>query len=135
LRLPFGEHPQHADPNQLVFRVDPDPALRLNVLSKGADGTGSRTVHLDLPFAVELGKPPEPYERLLHDALAGDRFLFTRQDAVEETWRILQPLVDNPPAPVSYPQGSWGPTEADLLVRGHAPWQLPWLPGDGKKHK
>jgi hypothetical protein len=41
--------------------------------------------HMDLPFAAELGTPPEPYERLLHDALTGDHSLFTREDAVEET--------------------------------------------------
>jgi glucose-6-phosphate 1-dehydrogenase len=64
----------------------------------------------------------------LHDALAGDRSLFTREDAVEESWRVLQPLADHPPAPVSYRRGSWGPRQADALVRGHPPWQLPWLP-------
>jgi glucose-6-phosphate 1-dehydrogenase len=131
-RLSFLELPQHTNANQLVFRIDPDPALRLVLLSKGSDGNGSRDVHMDLPFVTELGKPPEPYERLLHDALAGDRSLFTREDAVEETWRILQPLVDHPPAVVPYPRDSWGPAEADQVVRGHAPWQLPWLPGKGK---
>jgi glucose-6-phosphate 1-dehydrogenase len=92
-------------------------------------------VHLDLAFAAELGKPPEPYERLLHDALSGDHALFTREDAVEETWRVLQPLVDrldSSPAPVSYPQGSWGPPQADDLLRGHHPWQRPWLPEPAK---
>jgi glucose-6-phosphate 1-dehydrogenase len=129
-RLPFLEQPLHTEANQLVFRIDPEAALRFNLLSKGSDGTGSRTVHLDLPFVEELGKPPEPYERLLHDALIGDRALFTRQDAVEETWRVLQPLLDHPNPPVSYERGSWGPAEAEQLVRGYASWQKPWLPGD-----
>ena len=130
-RLAFLEEPLHPHPNQLVLRIDPDPALQLVLLSKGKDGTASRDVHLDLEFAAELGKPPEPYERLLSDALAGDRSLFTREDAVEETWRVLQPLVAKLEAgadPVSYAQGSWGPAQADELVRGHAPWHLPWLP-------
>jgi glucose-6-phosphate 1-dehydrogenase len=127
-RLAFLDMPQHTDPNQLVFRIDPDAALRLVMLSKGPEGRTPRYVHMDLPFAAELGKPAEPYERLLHDALAGDRSLFTREDAVEETWRVLQPLVDLPPAPVPYARGSWGPPEAGDLLRGHAPWQLPWLP-------
>jgi len=127
-RLAFLDRPQHSDPNQLVFRIDPDPGLRLVMLSKEPEGRASRNVHMDLPFAAELGMPPEPYERLLHDALDGERSLFTREDAVEETWRVLQPLVDRPPTPVSYRQGSWGPSEADDLLRGHPPWQLPWLP-------
>jgi glucose-6-phosphate 1-dehydrogenase len=127
-RLAFLNEPHHTNPNQFVFRIDPQPGLRLDMLSKGPEGRASRGVHLDLPFAAELGEPPEPYERLLHDALVGERSLFTREDAVEETWRVLQPLVDHPPAPVPYPRGSWGPPGADDLLRGHPPWQLPWLP-------
>jgi glucose-6-phosphate 1-dehydrogenase len=130
-RLAFLEEPNHPHPNQLVLRVDPDPGLQIALLSKSKEGTACRDVHLDLAFAAELGKPPEPYERLIHDALAGDHSLFTREDAVEETWRVLQPLVDRlagDPKPVSYPKGSWGPPEADELVRGRAPWHEPWLP-------
>jgi glucose-6-phosphate 1-dehydrogenase len=142
-RLAFLEGPSRPHPNQLVLRIDPDPGLRLVFLSKGPDGKSARDVHLDLAFAAELGHPPEPYERLIHDALTGDHSLFTREDAVEETWRVLQPLIehlDHGANPVPYPRGSWGPAAADDLVRGHPPWQLPWLPqttkgvqGDGNK--
>jgi glucose-6-phosphate 1-dehydrogenase len=124
-RLAFLDEPRHPDPNELVLRIDPDPGLRVNLLSKNASGDSSMDVHMDLSFAAELGKPPEPYERLLHDALTGDRSLFTRQDVVEETWRVIQPLVDDPPAPLPYPQGSWGPAPA----RRRTSWQLPWLSG------
>jgi glucose-6-phosphate 1-dehydrogenase len=137
-RLAFLEEPVHPHPNQLVLRIDPEPGLRLALLSKSAEGTASRDVHLDLAFAAELGQPPEPYERLIHDALAGDHSLFTREDVVEETWRVLQPLVDrldNAPEPITYPQGSWGPPEADGLCRGHAPWHQPWLPQTTKGEK
>lgn len=127
-RLSFLNAPQHTNPNQIIFRIDPDPGLRMVVLSKDANGVASRNVHLDLPFAEELGKPPGPYERLFHDALSGDRSLFTREDAVEETWRILQPVIDNPPATLTYPEGTWGPPAANDLLRGHVPWQSPWLP-------
>ncbi|QMU70767.1 glucose-6-phosphate dehydrogenase [Streptacidiphilus sp. P02-A3a] len=114
-------------PNQAVLRIDPDAGLRLTLLSKKADGgTGTQEVHLDLPFTAELGKPPTPYERLLHDALSGDHALFTREDSVEETWRILQPLLDRPPAVLPYPRGSWGPAAAAALVQGHPSWQQPW---------
>ncbi len=127
-KLSFLNAPRHSDPNELLLRIDPEPGLRIVILSKDADGTASRDVHLDLPFAEELGKPPGPYERLFHDALAGDRSLFTREDAIEETWRVLQPLVEHPPATLAYPEGSWGPPAANELLRGHAPWKAPWLP-------
>ena len=126
-RLAFLEQPHHTNPNQLVLRIDPDPALRVTMLSKAREGVGSRDVHLDLPFVTELGKPPEPYERLLHDALAGNRSLFSREDVVEETWRVLQPLLEQPPKPQPYASGSWGPKDADHILRGHETWQLPWL--------
>ncbi len=126
--LAFLGDPQPGDSNQLVLRIDPDAALRLVMLSKGKEGGASRVVHIDLPFAAEVGKPPEPYERLLHDALAGDHSLFTREDAVEETWRVLQPLVVHPPSPAPYRRGSWGPPGADDLLGDHPPWQQPWLP-------
>jgi glucose-6-phosphate 1-dehydrogenase len=62
-----------------------------------------------------------------YDALTGDDRLFARQDAVEECWRILQPLVAYPPATHGYPAGTWGPPEADALLSGYPPWQPPWL--------
>jgi glucose-6-phosphate 1-dehydrogenase len=74
-----------------------------------------------------LGEAPEPYERLLSDALRGDASLFTREDAVEETWRIVQPLLDAPPPVETYAQGSWGPHSADRLPAGVSRWHQPWL--------
>jgi glucose-6-phosphate 1-dehydrogenase len=127
-RLSFLEAPLHTGANQLIIRVSPDAGLRLTVLSKGADGKASRDVHFDLSFVDELGKPPGAYERLFQDALGSDHSLFTREDAVEETWRVLQPLIEQPPAVIPYARGSWGPSQSDLLTRGHAPWQAPWLP-------
>jgi glucose-6-phosphate 1-dehydrogenase len=130
-RLAFLDAPHHADANQLIIRVGPDPGVRLVMLSKGPDGRASRDVHLDLSFVAELGKPLGAYERLFHDAFIGDQSRFTREDVVEETWRVLQPLIDQPPAVVPYAPGSWGPAPADDLLRGHAPWQSPWLSSMG----
>jgi glucose-6-phosphate 1-dehydrogenase len=85
----------------------------------------------DTSFARELGEPPEPYEVLLHAAMVGDHQYFAREDSVEETWRIVQPLLDHPPDVRPYPRGSWGPEEAETLLRGHPRWQQPWLPEEG----
>jgi len=141
VRLVFRRPPQlrfvgpgrRCEPNQIVLRIDPNPGLRTVLNSKGAEEHTLRAVHLDMTFAQELGPPLEPYERLLSDAIAGDDHLFTRQDGVEETWRIVQPLLDQPPPVHSYPRGSWGPEEADELVRGFTSWHDPWLPDDSDK--
>ncbi len=125
-RLGFLEEKRHVDQNQIIFRIDPEPGLRMQLLSKGADGSSTRGVHMDMSFAQELGRPPEPYQRLLHDALIGDTSLFTREDSVEETWRILQPLLDEPPPVLPYARGSWGPSGEAEVVRGYPSWSMPW---------
>jgi glucose-6-phosphate 1-dehydrogenase len=128
-RLAFLPRPTRAEPNQIVLRIDPDPGLRLQLSALTEQSW--RPVHLDTSFIRELGEPAEPYERVLHAALAGDHQLFARQDSVEETWRIVQPLLGHPPVIRPYPRGSWGPDGAEALVRGHPRWQSPWLPADG----
>ena len=83
---------------------------------------------LEVPFEQEPGADPEPYERLLGDALAGRTELFTREDTVEETWRIVEPLLEEPGPVYPYEPGTWGPKEADKLTRGITTWRDPWLP-------
>jgi glucose-6-phosphate 1-dehydrogenase len=126
-RLAFLPIPMQVDPNQIVLRIDPDPGLRLQIITRSGDSW--RPVHLDTLFSQELGELWEPYERVLHAALIGDHQLFARQDSIEETWRIVQPLLDHPPQSHPYPRGSWGPSAAESLVRGHHRWQRPWLAG------
>ncbi|HEY6312181.1 MAG TPA: glucose-6-phosphate dehydrogenase [Streptosporangiaceae bacterium] len=125
-RLPFA--PAFApDPDELVLRIDPDPGIALVVQAKQPGAQATRTVDLSLIFAEELGEAPQPYERLLGDALRGDSSVFTREDSVEETWRIVQPLLDAPPRVEPYQPGSWGPPSANRLVAGHPSWRDPWL--------
>lgn len=114
------------DPNQIVLRIDPDPGMRLQLSAQVGDSW--HDVHLDSSFAEDLGEPVRPYERLLYAAFNGDRQLFAREDAIEETWRIVQPVLDKPGRIHPYDQGSWGPEAAEALVRGHHNWQEPWLP-------
>jgi len=97
------------------------------VQAKQPGAQSTRTVDLSLIFSEELGDAPEPYERLLGDAMRGDASLFTREDSVEETWRIVQPLLDAPPLVEPYKPGSWGPAGADTLLSGHPSWRAPWL--------
>jgi glucose-6-phosphate 1-dehydrogenase len=127
-RLGFLDGVNHVEPNQVVLRIDPSPGLRTIITSRGTGQRAFQAVHLDLSFAEEIGPSPEPYERLLYAAMTGDDRLFTREDSVEETWRVVQPLLDNPPPVHPYRQGSWGPEEAAGLMRGIGDWHKPWLP-------
>ena len=123
--LSFLPDRKRAQPNQIVLRIDPDPGLRIQLTA--LDGDRWRDLHLDSSFMQDLGEPLLPYERLLHGALNGDHQLFAREDAIEETWRIVQPLLDKPGEIHGYEPGSWGPDAARDLLRGHRGWQQPWL--------
>ncbi|HTT87979.1 MAG TPA: glucose-6-phosphate dehydrogenase [Acidimicrobiales bacterium] len=124
--FPFAPH-ANLYPDELILRIDPNPGADLVVQAKKPGGQTPRTVDLSLIFSEELGDLPEPYERLLGDALKGDSSLFTREDSVEETWRIVEPLLEAPPPVEVYAQGSWGPASADKLLAGYPHWREPWL--------
>ena len=126
-RLRFGLRHVPAEPNQLVVRLDPTTGIRLVVDAHRADIAGTSAIQLDMEFAEEGGEGPTPYEVLLEAALVGDSTRFTRQDGVEEQWRIMKPLLDSPPPVHSYAPGSWGPQEADKLLAGHGRWYGPWV--------
>jgi glucose-6-phosphate 1-dehydrogenase len=116
------------EPNQLVVRIEPVPGARLRFLSKKAGEEAFDPSDLEVLFEKVPGQDPEPYERLLDDALRGRSELFAREDTVEETWRIVEPLLDNPGRIDPYPRGSWGPERARWLCRGVCEWYEPWLP-------
>jgi glucose-6-phosphate 1-dehydrogenase len=133
LRLVFRRPPRlgfhstrRPEPDQLVIRLDPTTGIRLLLEAQRADAEGPEQINLDMEFAEEGGEGAEPYEVLLHAAMNGDSARFTRQDSVEETWRILQPLLDSPPPVQDYAKGSWGPSVAEGLVAGHGHWHSPW---------
>jgi glucose-6-phosphate 1-dehydrogenase len=117
------------EPNQLTVRIEPRPGSRIRLFAKQAGEEAFEPADLEVLFEKVPGEDPEPYERLLGDALAGRSQLFTRQDTVEETWRIVQPLLDDPGPVHPYEPGNWGPKEAANLTRGLCQWYEPWLPG------
>jgi glucose-6-phosphate 1-dehydrogenase len=122
------------DPDELILRIDPSPGADLVIQAKQPGANTTRTVDLSVIFSEELGEAPEPYERLLCDAMHGDSSHFTREDGVEETWRIVQPLLDAQPPVQPYQPGSWGPPDADKLLAGHPGWREPWLGAGGSRH-
>jgi glucose-6-phosphate 1-dehydrogenase len=127
-RLLFMEQGhRRPEPNQFVVKLDPSTGTRLVLDAHRADRGGPQAITLDMEFGREGGEAPTPYEVLLLDAMRGNSVRFTRQDGVEETWRIMQPLLDSPPPVHTYVPGSWGPKEAERLVEGFGSWHGPWV--------
>jgi glucose-6-phosphate 1-dehydrogenase len=110
-------------PNTLSFQIQPDEGLSL-VLNGKIPGLETRMqpVKMNFRYSTTFGSnTPEAYERLILDAMIGDGTLFIRGDEAEASWRIFTPLLhrwkaDGRLGMGSYPSGSWGPSEADLLL-------------------
>jgi glucose-6-phosphate 1-dehydrogenase len=123
--LPEGT--RRPEPNQLVVRLHPTTGIRLLVDAQRGDVEQPEQVSLDVEFAQQGSEGAMPYEVLLHAAMIGDSRRFKRQDSVEETWRVMQPLLDAPRQVHPYEPGSWGPKAANDLVAGHGRWHEPWV--------
>ena len=103
-------------PNNVSFRVSPNVSIEIDTSVRApGDALVGRQVVLS---ATQRDSPDSvlPYEGLLVDAMNGNQRRFAREDYVEESWRILDPILRNPPAVCSYPAGSWGPEEAASLA-------------------
>ena len=124
--LGFGQFDATSEPDQLIMRLDPGTGVRLQLNMHRADAPKPGPVTLDLRFAEEGGEGPTPYEVLLRAAIAGQRVRFARQDSVEEAWRVMQPLLDQPSPVLPYAPKTWGPEEADALVADSGGWRAPW---------
>jgi glucose-6-phosphate 1-dehydrogenase len=125
--LLFMDDSHKPEPDQLIVKLDPTTGIRILAEAQRGETAAPEQVNLDLDFAAEGGEGPTPYEVLLHAAMVGDSKRFTRQDGVEETWRVMQPLIDAPPPVHPYAKGSWGPAAADHLIAGSGRWHEPWV--------
>jgi glucose-6-phosphate 1-dehydrogenase len=102
-------------PNQLRFRIGPDTAIALGANVK-AGGEGMVGEARELVLHRDKGEGMMAYERLLGDAIDGDATLFARRDAVEESWRVVDPVLDDATPIYPYVAGSWGPVEGARIV-------------------
>ncbi len=128
----FNDAGAESAPNLLIVRIQPEEGISLKFLSKtpGA-GMKLRPVSMDFNYGTSFGeRSPSAYETLLLDAIVGDATLYTRQDMVEASWAVVEPIHNvwresklNFP---NYPAGTWGPKEADEMLarRGHV-WRQP----------
>ncbi|MGA9750657.1 MAG: glucose-6-phosphate dehydrogenase [Acidobacteriota bacterium] len=110
--------------NYLRFRLSPNSAVALaaRVKRTGREFVGDQR---ELYLAEERPGEEAPYERLLGDAMAGDGALFSREDAVEAAWTVVDPVLRSHHRVHPYRRGSWGPKEADALVAADGRWHNP----------
>ncbi len=125
-----GDGSQGSRPNLLILRIQPEEGISLLFLSKEpGSGMRLRPVSMDFNYGTSFGeRSPSAYETLLVDAMVGDPTLYTRQDMVEASWSVIQPILENwnnrrfdfP----NYEPGTWGPSEADaMIVRQGRQWR------------
>ena len=108
-----------AVPNVLVFRVQPDDGIELQIGAKApGEGMDIQRVSLGMDFRSVFESAPEAYERLIFDVLRGDATLFPRKAEVEWSWRMIDPLLEHWSAqrPAPYLPGSAGPSSADTII-------------------
>jgi glucose-6-phosphate 1-dehydrogenase len=110
--------------NYLRFRLSPSSAIALAARVKlaGKEFVGDQR---ELYLFEEQSGEEAPYERLLGDAMAGDGALFTREDAVEAAWAVVEPVLKTHHRTRPYKRGSWGPKEADELIAPDGYWHNP----------
>ena len=110
--------------NYLRFRLSPSTAVALAARVKlaGREFVGDQR---ELYLLEQAPEEEAPYERLLTDAMAGDGALFTREDAVEAAWAVVDPVLKTHHRVLPYKRHSWGPKEADALIASHSRWHNP----------
>jgi len=115
--------------NYLRFRLSPRSAIALaaRVKRAGKEFVGDQR---ELYLFDEQPGEEAPYERLLGDAMAGDGALFTREDAVEAAWAVVEPVLKNHRPVHAYRRGSWGPQESNALTAAQGGWHNPALRGE-----
>lgn len=126
-----GEH--DVESNVLVLRIQPDEGIGLHFQAKTPGGSMRVTpVVMDFSYTQAFSiASPEAYERLIFDAIVGDKTLFARRDAVEASWALIQPVLDTwgnsgVDGVHTYPSGTWGPSDADALPAHHGfTWRVP----------
>ena len=126
--FPAGSGVGAQGPDHLTFDLADASKMSLSFYGK-RPGPGMRLDKLSLQFAMKdtglIGNVLEAYERLILDAMRGDRTLFTTAEGIERLWQVSTPLLEAPPPVRLYPPGSWGPKSIHQLVAPHA-WRLPF---------
>ncbi len=122
-----GDH----GPDHLTFDLSDTPRMSLSFYGK-RPGPGMRLDKLSMQFSIQetdwAGAVLEAYERLIYDAIRGDRTLFTTALGIERLWEVSVPVLENPPVVRPYQPGSWGPNQIHQLIAPRT-WRLPFERG------
>jgi glucose-6-phosphate 1-dehydrogenase len=111
------------DANHLTFDFGDPGSISASFLVKDP-GWELDLTEARMDFSYRSNEVLDAYERLIHDALIGDKTLFTRADGIERLWEVVQPVLDDPPPALPYEPGSWGPDAAQELIAPRR-WHLP----------
>jgi glucose-6-phosphate 1-dehydrogenase len=114
---------QHS--NTISFTIANDMEIALGAKVFDPDQRLGADVQLVAQRKKQVVEPA--YQRLLTDAMHGNKMLFSTQAMVEAMWRIIDPILDSPTPPARYAPGTWGPAEADRMVSHHGGWKNPEL--------
>jgi glucose-6-phosphate 1-dehydrogenase len=129
-RMLFSSSGTRPKPNRLRFRLGHDDGVTLQLQTKSpGDELVSRPVDLEVSYDTLFPHRQPAYQRLLEDAMEGDHRRFGRADGVEEQWRIVEPVLERPPAVDLYRKGTWGPPGADTLAASAGGWIEPLAEG------
>jgi glucose-6-phosphate 1-dehydrogenase len=123
-RLFADSAPTTGRANYLRFRLSPSAAIALAARVKlaGQEFVGDQR---ELYLSEETTGEKSPYERLLGDAMAGDGALFTRENAIEAAWAVVDPVLKTHQRARPYKRGTWGPKEADAIIASDGGWHNP----------
>jgi glucose-6-phosphate 1-dehydrogenase len=114
--------------DHLTFELGDPGSISASFLAKvPGPGIELGEAHMRFSYADTFGgtdQALDPYERLIHDVMVGDRTLFSSSEAIERLWEVSEPLLENPPQAVPYEPGSWGPEEIEELIAPRH-WHLP----------
>ena len=122
-RATFGDEAS-APPSYMRLRISPDVGVAIGLRVKHP-GEGMTGESVELMVAERAGSLIPPYQRLLGDAMRGNDELFGREDSIDAQWRIVQPILANPPPALDYAPGTWGPEAAEALIGADGPWRDP----------
>ena len=112
--------------NSLRFQLGGDGGVKLHLhAKKPGDELIPEPVDLEVSYAKALGPRAEAYQRLLEDAMDGDARRFGREDALDEQWRIVEPVLEDHDKVHLYGEGSMGPAAADRLAADVGGWVRP----------
>jgi glucose-6-phosphate 1-dehydrogenase len=129
--FPRGSGVGQQGPDHLTFDLADVSKMSLSFYGK-RPGPGMKLDKLSLQFTMEesghVGEVLEAYERLILDAMRGDRTLYTTAEGVERLWEVSAPLLEDPPAVRTYDLDSWGPNAIHQLIAPRA-WRLPFERG------